>query len=103
MHVLKDYISWLKKFINIINMKKLSILFTLLLLAVVANSAPFNVIVSGTGTTSIDDGTLTISTFPYNLNFPVPEAKWIWNQDTLLAPANQKIVFFHKFKTRCDC
>ena len=87
---------------NIINMKNFSIVLIALLLAIVS-SAPFNVIVSGTDTTSIDEGTLTISTYPYPVNFPVAEAKWIWNQDALNSPNGQKLTFLHKFRTRCDC
>lgn len=60
-------------------MTKMYLSYVLLAIVILQARAETPIIVSGLDTTTISDGVLTVSSYPYGVNFPVPKAQWIWN------------------------
>ena len=77
-----------------------SILLITLLVCLVYNQT---IVASGTNPTAISSGTLTISTYPYNLKFPISEARWVWNQNWNNSPNGETLTFLTQFKISCTC
>jgi hypothetical protein len=52
-----------------------------------------NFVTSGISNTAISSGNLTISMYPYDITFPVVDAKWVWNQNWNNSPAGEILTF----------
>jgi hypothetical protein len=67
-------------------MKTLALLCIFVLFFTPGLAAAENFVVSGVSPTSLNTGTVTVSTYPYNIAFPVSSAKWVWKQNFNTSP-----------------
>lgn len=84
-------------------MKSQTVMFTLAVLLLTLSQVSAEVILASGSDAVVSSGTLTISTYPYGVNFPVSDARWIWNENWRSSPANEVLTFFSPFRVICFC